>query len=421
MTNYLSIGDEDTSLTSEDLRHHLAETFAKIGPRERILLLPPDGTRRDSRAGEITSIAYQLLGQRITDIMPALGTHWPMKPPAIESMFPGVPLELFRDHDWRNDVCTLGTVPAEFVSHVTGGMYDKPWQAQVNELLRDGGHDLIFSIGQVVPHEVIGMANYSKNVFIGTGGVEGINESHYLSAVFGIEQTLGVANTPLRQILNHAQDQFCGSMPLLYALTVIEQTNDGTLKTRGLFIGDDHETFFAAADLARRVNITYLDRRPKHVVTYLDPAEFQSTWLGNKSIYRTRKAIADGGRLTVIGPGVKEFGEDPAIDALIRRYGYRSRSEIIDLVVAKPDLAGNLSAAAHLVHGCPEGRFEVHYGAGKLSREEIESVGYKYADCDSLLAKYDVAAMVDGWHVDSDGDEFYFIRNPALGLWDFEV
>ncbi|MFG0261054.1 MAG: lactate racemase domain-containing protein, partial [Novipirellula sp. JB048] len=193
MTIYYAAGSPSTSLTSADLRDALEQTFAAIGGRERVLLLPPDATRLFSRAGELTVLSHQLLGDRVTDIMPALGTHTPMSPDKLDHMFPGIPHDLFRPHLWRDDVVRLGTVPGEFVSEVTGGMYDRPWEAQVNKMLRDGGHDLIFSIGQVVPHEVIGMANYNKNVFVGTGGKDGINESHYLSAVYGIEETLGQA------------------------------------------------------------------------------------------------------------------------------------------------------------------------------------------------------------------------------------
>ena len=269
MTTYYCNGSTTTSLTQDDFRDALEQTFEKIGMPKKALILPPDHTRLFSRAGEITAICHEMMGDRITDIMPALGTHSPMKPEQLSHMFPGVPLDLFRPHRWRDDVVTLGTVSASFVKEVTGGLYDRPWQAQVNKMLRDGGHDLIFSIGQVVPHEVIGMANYNKNVFVGTGGAEGINESHYLSAVYGIEQTLGRADTPLRKILNHAQDQFCQDMPLLYALTVVQQMPDGTLHTRGLYIGDDHDTFFTAAELAREVNITHLDRAPKHIVACL--------------------------------------------------------------------------------------------------------------------------------------------------------
>ena len=420
MTTYYANGSLTTSLTTEDLKTALSSTFEQIGLPERALILPPDATRFFSRAGELTVLSHELLGERVTDIMPALGTHSPMKPEQLNHMFPGVPHDLFRPHFWREDVVTLGTVSAEYVSQVTGGVYEKPWKAQVNRLLRDGGHDMIFSIGQVVPHEVIGMANYNKNIFVGTGGQEGINESHFLSAVYGIEQTLGRANTPLRQILNYAQEQFCSEMPLLYALTVIQQMPDGTLHTRGLYIGDDHQTFFDAAELAKQVNITHLDRAPKHVVAYLDPSEFKSTWLGNKAIYRSRLAIADGGRLTVLAPAVEEFGEDPEIDRLIRKYGYRTKAEILDLVRENEDLAANPSAAAHLVHGSHENRFEVVYAAGHLSREEIESVNYSAGDLEQLLKKYDIGSLSDGWHVDSEGEEFYFLQNPALGLWQAE-
>ena len=417
MTIYFAEGGSQVSLSLHDMRVALEETFRQIGDRRRVLLLPPDATRLFSRAGELTCLCCELLGDGVTDIMPALGTHSEMPPAQLDHMFPGLPHDLFRVHRWRDDVVTLGEVPGEYVAEVTDGLIDKPWKAQVNRLLRDGGHDLIFSLGQVVPHEVIGMANYNKNIFVGTGGAEGINESHFLSAVYGIENTLGRADTPLRQILNYAQDKFCQEMPLLYALTVVQQMPDGALHTRGLYIGDDHETFFRAADLARQVNITHLDRAPRHVVAYLDPSEFKSTWLGCKAVYRTRLAVATGGRLTVLGPAVEEFGEDQEIDRLIRKYGYRKRSEIVQLVNDNADLAANPSAAAHMVHGCHEDRFEVVFAAGKLSQDEIESVGFTYGDVDSLLARYDVGALSDGWHTDHDGSEFYFIRNPALGLW----
>ncbi|EMI42738.1 lactate racemase domain-containing protein [Rhodopirellula sp. SWK7] len=418
MTIYYANGSPTTSLTTDDLRSALETTFAAISAPKKVLLLPPDQTRLFSRAGELTVLSHELLGDRVTDIMPALGTHSAMTPAQLDHMFPGIPHDLFRPHRWRDDVVQLGEVPADFVSNATDGIYTKSWPAEVNKLLRDGNHDLIFSIGQVVPHEVIGMANYNKNVFVGTGGVSGINESHYLSAMVGIDQTLGIANTPLRQILNYAQDHFCQDMPLLYALTVIELLKDGTKLMRGLYIGDDHDTFYAAAELSRQVNITHLPRAPKHVVAYLDPSEFKSTWLGNKAIYRTRKAIATGGRLTVLGPAVEEFGEDKRIDQLIRKYGYRTKSEVMQLVAENEDLAGDPSAAAHLVHGSPENRFDVVYAAGKLTDEEIRSVGFIPGDLNALMQRYDINTLQDGFHEDIDGTEFYFVQNPALGLWE---
>src|SRR5690606_24705020 len=303
---------------------------------------------------------------------------------------------------------------------VTEGIWERDWPAQVNRLLLQGGHDLIFSIGQVVPHEVIGMANYNKNVFVGTGGVRGINESHFLSAAYGMERVMGRADTPLRRLLNYAQDHFCGSMPLLYALTAVHQVACGDMKTSRLFICDDYATFVRAAELAYEVNFIHLDRAPQHVVAYLDPEEFKSTWLGNKAIYRSRMAVADGGRLTILAPAVKEFGEDKQIDALIRKYGYRPSAEVLQLVKEHPDLADNLSAAAHLIHGSSENRFEVVYAAGGLTREEVESVGYSYGHLNELQQRYPIADLADGWNQDTNGEEFFFIRNPALGLWEAE-
>ena len=418
MTTFFATGSPTADLSTDQLRDALRQTFDAIGPRQKVLLLPPDYSRLPSRAGELTALCYQMLGQRVTDIMPALGTHKPMTPAQITDMFPSVPHDLIREHRWRDDVVQLGEVPAEFVREATEGIYDKPWPAQVNRLIRDGGHDLILSIGQVVPHEVIGMANYNKNVFVGTGGAAGINESHYLSAAYGMERTMGRARTPLRLILNYAQDHFCQQMPLLYALTVIEQSpQDRRLITRGLFIGDDHETFYQAAELAYQVNFTHIERPPQHVVAYLDPSEFHSTWLGNKSIYRTRMAIATGGRLTVLAPGVKEFGEDAAIDRLIRKYGYRTTPQVMQMFQQNADLAANPSAAAHLIHGSSEGRFEIVYAPGHLTQQEIEGVGYQYAPLQPLLQRYPVDQLRDGWNRDADGNEFYFVGNPALGLW----
>jgi hypothetical protein len=262
------------------------------------------------------------------------------------------------------------------------------------------------------------MANYNKNIFVGAGGAEGINASHFIGAAYGMERIMGRGDTPLRKILNYAQDHFCRHLPLLFVLTVVAPDAAGHPAVRGLFIGDDHECFVRACALSARVNITVLDQQPRKVVVYLDPDEFHSTWLGNKAVYRTRMAIARDGELLVLAPGVKSFGEDPEIDRLIRKYGYRNTPEILRAVERQPDLQANLSAAAHLIHGSSEHRFRITYAPGGLSREEITGVGYDYAPLDVMLQRYPVAARQDGWHTADDGERYYFVRNPALGLWE---
>ena len=306
-------------MSDDELRAALATTFEQLGARKKVLTLPPDFTRYPSQAGKLTVMAHEHYGDDLVDIMPALGTHVAMPEWQLDKMFPGIPHDLFRVHDWRNDVVTVGEVPAEFVSESSEGIYTKSWPAQMNKLVWEGGHDLILSIGQVVPHEVIGMANYNKNVFVGTGGVEGINESHFIGAAYGMERMMGRADTPLRRLLNYAEDHFCQHLPLVYVQTVVESDENNQLHVRGLYIGDDVECFHKACELSLKVNFKLIDEAPEKMVVYLDPEEFHSTWLGNKSIYRTRLAIADEGELIVLAPAVKEFGEDKEIDRLIRK------------------------------------------------------------------------------------------------------
>jgi nickel-dependent lactate racemase len=416
MTLYYARGDATTELSDDDLQQALAGCLGRLGPRQRVLAIPPDFTRFPSQAGKLTVMLYQQLGDRLVDILPALGTHDPLQDWQRERMYPGIPATLFRRHDWRNDVLTIGEVPADFVARATEGICRQPWPAQLNRLVWQGGHDLIVSLGQVVPHEVIGMANYNKNLFVGVGGSAGINESHFIGAVYGMERMMGRTNTPLRQILNEAERRFCGQLPLLYVLTVIGQKAERQLVVRGLFVGDDVECFERAAELSRQVNFTLVDEQPERIVAYLDPEEFHSTWLGNKAVYRTRMLIADGGELIVLAPGVKTFGEDPRIDQLIRKYGYRTTPEILGFVEREADLRENLSAAAHLIHGSSEGRFRITYCPGELTRQEIEGVGYRYADVREMMAKYSPRRLHDGWN-EVDGERIFFVANPALGLW----
>jgi nickel-dependent lactate racemase len=404
-------------LDRDQVRSALETVLKSFGERKRVLILPPDITRAHSGAGMITELLWERLGERVTEILPALGTHVAMETGEINRMFGKVPHTLFREHRWRTDVEELGRVPASFVSEVTGGRLNFDYPVQVNSLLSAGGHDLIISVGQVVPHEVTGMANYNKNVFVGCGGSEAINKSHFIGAVHGIENILGTTDNPVRAVLNKASEIAADRLPLLYILTVVAPDIKGRLNIRGLFAGDDIECFRQAATLSREVNFTILPERLKRVVVWLDPEEFKSTWLGNKSIYRTRMVIADNGELIVLAPGVKTFGEDPAIDKLIRKYGYRTTPEILAFTEANDDLKQNLSAAAHLIHGSPENRFRVTYAAGHLTPAEVESVGYSFGDINVLMKRYDPLSLQTGFHRDANGEEFYFISNPATGLW----
>lgn len=414
---YYSKVSSPNGIPLKELNNALIEIFQKLGNRKKVLAIPPDITRFYSQAGILTQFTYQYYREKLTDILPSIGTHYPMTESEIKKMYGEIPLNLFRIHDWRNGLVTLGTVPSDYIKEISKGAVDYNIPIQVDKLLVEGNYDLILSIGQVVPHEVIGMANHNKNVFIGTGGAEGINKSHFLGAAYGMEKIMGRADTPVKRVLNYGSDHFAKNLPIIYILTVIGRDENNNLAVKGLFAGDDLECFNLAAELSLKENFIMLDHPLKKVVVYLEPAEFKTTWLGNKSVYRTRMAIEDGGELIVLAPGLKEFGEDKGNDKIIRKYGYVETPKVLELVKKNEDLQNSLGAAAHLIHGSSEGRFSITYCPGQISKEDIESVNFNYADLNEMLKKYNPDILKDGVNILPGGEEIFYISNPALGLW----
>ena len=421
MTTFAYRAGLNLALTDDEKAQLLKDAIQKIGkPLKKVLIIPPDFTRFNSNAGPLTAMLYDMLSPTAqVDIIPALGTHFPMTEHEIRTMFGDrIPLDRFKVHDWRNDVVTLGEVPSEKIKEWSEGKLDYSVKAQCNKILFDG-YDMIFSVGQIVPHEVVGMANYTKNIMVGVGGSDMINKSHFLGATAGLENLMGVNETPVRKLFNYAVHTFLKELPLVYVMTVMAKNfGTGKMEMRGLFIGDDDDTFAQGVRLCQQVNLDLMDKPVKKVVVYLDPEEFKSTWLGNKAVYRTRMMIADDGDLIILAPALKQFGEDPTNDVLIRKYGYKGTPATLKAVAENEDLRANLGVAAHLIHGSSEGRFRITYCPGKdMTRQEIEDAGFQYGDLAEMSARYNPATLKDGFNTLPDGEEIFYISNPALGLW----
>ncbi len=418
MNDIYRIANTEAGLTPEEIRSALLQSLEGRSLK-KVLILPPDFTRFHSNAGFITNVYYHTLtAQGIeVDILPALGTHVPMTETQWTAMFGDVPFSKMRVHDWKNDVVTLGEIPADFISSITEGLWTEPITAQVNKRVLDASYDLIISPGQVVPHEVIGMSNHAKNLFVGVGGSEMINKSHMVGAVYGMERMMGRDHTPVRKIFDYGMEHFLKDRPILFALTVTTAPG-GVIRTHGLFLGEGRDCLTEAVKLAQEKNIDFVEHGLKKCVVYLDPSEFRSTWLGNKAVYRTRMAMADRGELIILAPGVETFGEEKGQDATIRKYGYRGRLQTLESF-KKPEnqaLRDNMGTAAHLIHGSSDGRFRITYAVRNISQEEIASVGFEPASYDELAKKYDPTRLQYGYNT-VDGEEIYFIPNPALGLW----
>lgn len=384
---------------------------------KKVLLVPPDFTRFYSNAGLITNTYYHMLKDVAeVDILPALGTHEAMTKQECEEMFGDIPFDKFIYHNWREDVISIGEVPKAFLEEVSEGLWQQPMNVEINKRIMDESYDLIISIGQIVPHEVVGIANHSKNLFVGCGGKNIINQSHMLGAVYGMERMMGKDHTPVRKVLDYALTHFLNKRPVLFVLTVTTAPGGKTL-THGLFISESRKGFELGIEVAQEKNLNFLDRGIKKCVVYLEPKEFKSTWLGNKAVYRTRMAIQDGGELIVLAPGITKFGEDKKNDELIRKYGYQGRLKVLELFKTNSELKENMGITAHLIHGSSDGRFTVTYAVKQITKKEIESVYFKAADYDEMIKKYNPETLKAGWNTLSDGEEIFFVPNPALGLW----
>ncbi|HHW70349.1 MAG TPA: DUF2088 domain-containing protein [Clostridiales bacterium] len=412
-------GNDDSGLTDEQIRVAVRDSIEGLDRTiKNALIIPPDFTRYHSGAGKLTEMYYTLLKDGCNvDILPALGTHMPMSDEERTEMFGNeIPKECFIDHNWREDVVKIGEVPSDFIEEISEGLMKESVDVEVNKLLVSGKYDIIISIGQVVPHEVVGMANYSKNIFVGCGGKNMINSTHMLGAVYGMERLMGKDHSPVRKVFDYAEEHFAKEIPLMYVLTVTTE-HQGEIAIHGLFIGRNRGVFEAAVALSQEKNLTFVDEPFKKVVVYLNEREFKSTWLGNKAIYRTRMAIADDGDLIIIAPGVRQFGEDEGIDKLIRKYGYVGRDRVLELYNTEDELRTNQSVAAHLIHGSSDDRFNITYAVEHLTREEIEGVNFQYMPLEETYRLYDPNKLKDGYNVLKNGEEIFYISNPALGLW----
>ncbi len=429
----LADGNPSRVITTDELRAHidtLVDQQVAGLKSKRILLVPPDHTRLYSRAGEITALFFERLerdGYEV-GVLPALGTHTAMTEADTKLLFgDSIPYARILQHRWQTDLIRLGEIGGAEIEVLSGGQITEPIPVEVDaELLNNW--DLVISVGQVVPHEVIGMANFTKNIVIGLGGAPTVHRSHFLGAVSDMETLMGRADGPVRHVVDAAFDRFIApKVNMLWVLTVMEDTESGVVQ-RGLFVGNGKSSetggaaYRAAAELAVDCNVDIMDREFTRVACWLDPNEFRTTWLGNKAIYRTRMAIADDGELIILAPGITHFGEDPAIDLLIRRHGYRGTPATLAALDTDSEIAASLGAAAHLIHGSSEGRFTITYCTdpeqGGLTREEVEAVGFAWRPLPQELARLAVTPKSPtGPQLDSTGAPFDFIANPALGLW----
>lgn len=415
---------ERSSEISRHQMHALVERAAReclsrlCAQPKKVLLLPPDITRAHSGAGWITEQLYQFFASRDAEVavIPTLGQHVPHTPEQNRWMFGSIPEARILKHDWRADAKRLGTIPADYVEKITGGRANWEIPVSINRRIVEEKWDLILNVGHVVPHEVLGFANHNKNYFIGLGGKETICASHMAAACYGIENNLGCLVTPLRHCYNKAESEYLGRLPDVYLQVTMAYNARNELVHTGFYCGDDLDTYLLAAKQSKEQNITIVPPLKK-VVAVMQGDEFFSTWVANKAVYRTRKAMADGGELLIIAPGLKRFGEHAEVDRIIRKYGYSGTPRVMEAWKKNADLQDLTHATAHLIHGSSEGRFKITYAPGHISKADMESVNFSYMEIGLALERYSPTHLKNGFNTLPDGEEIYFISTPSAGLW----
>ncbi len=415
---YFGEGNPGLLIDKNHISELLDSMLNKMGRLDRVLILPPDITRMYSYAGEITCMLYgKLKNTSFIEIMPTLGTHVPLTNEEMDTMYPGIPHEIFKKHDWKNDIVRLGTISSGTMKELTDGLVDFPLHCEINRTITEGRWNQIISVGQLVPHELVGIANYNKNLFIGVGGIDIIGKTHFIGAMYGLENMMGHVSSPVRKVLDYMSDHFTSRLPVSYILTIRGIDEKEQMVTRGIFAGNDVQCYVEGAALCQQVNIKLLDKEYRKVIAYLDPEEFKSTWVGNKAIYRTRMAVADGGELIILCPGISSFGEDRSNDSIIRKYGYQSFEKLLEAFKSEGDFDIFLAPLSHLLISSPEGRFRITYGIKNITGIEMESVFCNHAPYDELIKRYDPFSLKEGVNILPDGEEVYYVPKPAQGLW----
>ncbi len=421
---------------------------APRGKKQTILVIPPDISRLHSAAGELTARLYASWSPYATiKIMPALGTHRRMTPDELRSMFgPQIPLRDYLYHDWRWGVVRAHTLGARELVRLLGTDRNEEdgesgesgdssvrlrgttrtgqLHVYINHHIMSRRYTRIVSIGQVAPHEVVGMSNHVKNLVIGCGGKQVIDFSHYYSAKIGMANLIGTPNTPIRTLLNAIYDASLAHLPVHFAMTVMTEELDGIFRPYALCIGDDTECFDAAAAASTEANIIPEPRCYDLVVAYLPRRQYRSLWLANKAIYRLSDIVATGGELLIIAPGVDRVAEDDAFGDLIVRHGGYMGSAAVERELnqsgrrrrGRHSLSANLAVAAHLIHGSPEERYKVTYATDSLSPELLQRLGYQHRTLASINAYRPFRRPVGGC-TNALGRDYYYVYNPGFRLW----
>jgi lactate racemase len=316
-------GDPNLDIDLEEAQAIIAEgTPEELFAGRRVLVLTPDATRSCPLPRMITAVK-EVIGRRAKrlDFMVALGSHHPLAEEQILKLY-GISHERnalefgnssFLNHRWDvpDTLTKIGTIPEEEIERITGGLFREAVDVDINRGIFD--YDLLLILGPVFPHEVVGISGGSKYLFPGISGGDFLHFFHWLGAVISCWKIIGRKNTPVREVVNRAAEMVSVPRHCLCMVVghddVAEPREGAAADTRGrlagLFAGTPAEAWSRAADLSQQMHIVYKDR-PFHTVLGRAPEMYDELWVGGKVMYKLEPIVADGGRLIIYAPHLKE-------------------------------------------------------------------------------------------------------------------
>lgn len=359
---------------------------------KRVLAVIPDHTRSCPLDMMFEEVCACLKGRAAQlDFLVALGTHPPMSEEMIyqrvgitsqehQERYPDV---RFFNHAWNDpgQLVKVGALSSEEIGALTGGLFEMSVEVTVNRMIHD--YDLLLVIGPVFPHEVIGFSGGNKYIFPGIGGSELLNFFHWLGAVITNPKIIGNKWTPVRKVVDRA----AAMVPIERRALCMVVKGEGLA---GLYYGTPEEAWSAAADLSKQVHIEYTDRA-YHTVLSCAPRMYDDLWVGAKCMYKLEPAMADGARLILYAPHIREVAV--VHDQVIREIGYHTRDYFLshwDQFKEYP--WGLLAHSTHLKglgtyrDGVETSRIEVLLATG-ISEERCREINLGYMDPNTINVK----------------------------------
>jgi nickel-dependent lactate racemase len=328
----VGLGFTDRTLTDEEIINLVQSALTSSDlAGKRVLVIIPDGTRTAPLPRMFRLLCETLLGHAAAlDFLIALGTHQPMSQEQISKRLGVQPEEWTTtlagvhvyNHEWNKSetFVTLGTISAEEVEAISGGMLCQPVPVRINRLVTQ--YDQIIICGPVFPHEVVGFSGGNKYFFPGISGPELIDLSHWLGALITSYQIIGTPGiTPVRALINRAASLIAA--PRLCLAMVVAP---GTLGLAGLYAGTPEVAWAEAASLSAKVHITYVDQPFKRVLSIM-PTMYDDIWTAAKGMYKLEPVIADGGEVVIYAPHITEFSYTHG--KLLAEIGYHTRDYFV--------------------------------------------------------------------------------------------